>query len=875
MKKGNSSSIIVVAGDFNAKTGGGFDQHSNCMGKYGKSTVVNENGHSLINFAEEHDLFLTNTKFRHKMAHRTTWTAPFRNFVTKNGEQRRNPIRNQIDYILINNQYLRFVTDSRSHGGIDTETDHKLVRMSVRLDMYKLNNKNMKAPPKIKTENFGYRDLRSNYAKKTEELLQKSEKEVKNNTDKWNQIVDICQEAAKETLGVKEKTKKPNFLEDEEIKVLSTKRQHLRQKIESTNNEEQNKTLRRERNEMKNQINVLLKAKEEKEIDKKLEQLENIKNDSNKYHTVMRDMRRVKNKQQLLVTDEEGKVAGTTEKKLELIRNYFMSTLSPENMKEEIINYPPHKMEDPFTEQEITKIAKRLKNGKSPGIDNLSAEYIKYAPASVHEEIAVILNNTAETGDSPEHLVRGLLNPLQKPGKKKGPTTNLRPIILLSILRKILTICMLDRIWKRVAPLIPKSQAAYQPGRGTTEQVLALKILIEKALTSSDYDLYILLLDMSKAFDTVNRKTLFLELEKILKPEELHLLSILTNRPKLSVKLENEESETFETYQGICQGDCLSAVLFIFYLARALDGAEIPQDLAIYLDLQYADDLTYATSTHTSREEIKENIPQRLTDYNLSVNLTKTEECEAPDKQQPPPPPPPPLQPPENLITWSEFDWILPTKTTAPEPNWKNIKLLGSKLDTSKDIDHRKTKVWEPMKTFKNIFTSKRISTQHKVRIFNTYVETAFLYNSEIWTLTPTQEKNIDSFHRRLLRAALNIRYPKKISNEDLYIVTKEKPWSEKIKRRRLNLLGHILRLHDDTPAKRAIQEYLKPHRRPVGKPPLTWITLIMKDTTAIREENNISKDFTETTLKQLSELARERTPWRKRVGRSMVDSTE
>ena len=179
VKKGNSSSIIVVAGDFNAKTGGGFDQHSNCMGKYGKSTVVNENGHSLINFAEEHDLFLTNTKFRHKMAHRTTWTAPFRNFVTKNGEQRRNPIRNQIDYILINNQYLRFVTDSRSHGGIDTETDHKLVRMSVRLDMYKLNNKNMKAPPKIKTENFGYRDLRSNYAKKTEELLQKSEKEVK------------------------------------------------------------------------------------------------------------------------------------------------------------------------------------------------------------------------------------------------------------------------------------------------------------------------------------------------------------------------------------------------------------------------------------------------------------------------------------------------------------------------------------------------------------------------------------------------------------------------------------------------------------------------------------------------------------------------
>ena len=217
---------------------------------------------------------------------------------------------------------------------------------------------------------------------------------------------------------------------------------------------------------------------------------------------------------------------------------------------------------------------------------------------------------------------------------------------------------------------------------------------------------------------------------------------------------------------------------------------------------------------------------------------------------------------------------MLPKKTEAPEPNWKNIKLLGSKLDTSKDIDHRKTKVWEPMKTFRNIFTSKRISTQHKVRIFNTYVETAFLYNSEIWTLTPTQEKKIDAFHRRLLRAALNIKYPNIISNEDLYSLTKEKPWSEKIKRRRLNLLGHILRLNDDTPAKRAICEYLKPHRRPVGRPPLTWLTLIMKDLKTIREENNITDVFNETTLKQLTELARERTPWIKGVGRSMV-STE
>ena len=45
-------------------------------------------------------------------------------------------------------------------------------------------------------------------------------------------------------------------------------------------------------------------------------------------------------------------------------------------------------------------------------------------------------------------LIAGILTPLQKPGKAEGPPENLRPIILLSILKKILTICLLKRIWK-------------------------------------------------------------------------------------------------------------------------------------------------------------------------------------------------------------------------------------------------------------------------------------------------------------------------------------------------------------------------------------------------------------------------------------------
>ena len=62
---------------------------------------------------------------------------------------------------------------------------------------------------------------------------------------------------------------------------------------------------------------------------------------------------------------------------------------------------------------------------------------------------------------------------------------------------------MRERTIERVDATITNSQAAYRRGRSTTEHVFAAKILAEKAIASVDYTIYILLFDMSKAFDTV------------------------------------------------------------------------------------------------------------------------------------------------------------------------------------------------------------------------------------------------------------------------------------------------------------------------------------------------------------------------------------
>ena len=73
-----------------------------------------------------------------------------------------------------------------------------------------------------------------------------------------------------------------------------------------------------------------------------------------------------------------------------------------------------------------------------------------------------------------------------------------------------------------------------------------------------------------------------------------------------------------------------------------------------------------------------------------------------------------------------------PPKVKDKTPNWKNCKILGSLLDTKSDIDRRKILAIDAMKTLKDTFKSKLVSNKTKLRMFNTYIGSIFLYNSEL-----------------------------------------------------------------------------------------------------------------------------------------------
>ena len=110
-------------------------------------------------------------------------------------------------------------------------------------------------------------------------------------------------------------------------------------------------------------------------------------------------------------------------------------------------------------------------------------------------------------------------------------------------------------------------------------------MLVEKAINASDYTIYIRLLD----------------LEKNLSPYELHLLSILSRCPKIQVKVAGKFGESFNTLLGIMQGDVLSAILFIYYLACCLGKETTTYLNKMLFAPKYADDIytvTYATTNN-------------------------------------------------------------------------------------------------------------------------------------------------------------------------------------------------------------------------------------------------------------------------------------
>ncbi|VDO48941.1 unnamed protein product [Schistosoma margrebowiei] len=120
---------------------------------------------------------------------------------------------------------------------------------------------------------------------------------------------------------------------------------------------------------------------------------------------------------------------------------------------------------------------------------------------------------------------------------------------------------------------------------------------------------------------------------------------------------------------------------------------------------------------------------------------------------------------------------------------------LGSIIDeqggSELDVKARIGKARVTFSQLKNIWNSKQLSTNIKVRIFTINVKAVLLYGAETWRTTTTTIKKVQVFINGCLRKILNIHWPDTITMSLLCERTNQLPDEEKIQKRRWKLIGY------------------------------------------------------------------------------------
>ena len=219
-------------------------------------------------------------------------------------------------------------------------------------------------------------------------------------------------------------------------------------------------------------------------------------------------------------------------------------------------------------------------------------------------------------------------------------------------------------------------------------------------------------------------------------------------------------------------------------------------------DLDFADDICQLSHRHQDSQEQASNLELNAKKVGLHLNPTKTKSMRI------------------NANSSNK------TKVRGAEiEDVGEFTYLGSVISTSggtDDVQARKKKALQAFAILKPIWRSRALRTATKIRIFNSNVKSVLLYGSETWRSTAASTKTIQVFINRCLRNITGIKWPEKISNKNLWKMTKQEPVMQIITTRKWRWIGHTLRKKNTNVTRHAL-EWNPQGNRKKGRPKNTW----------------------------------------------------
>ena len=836
--KKQQSSITMIAGDFNAKVGKKSNEER-CIGNHtmGKR---NKSGQRLIEFCERNEMYISNTSFEQPTRHKTTWSQ-------QRIEKKKNEVKNvfnQIDYILIKENKKHSLRKARSYAGTETFSDHRLVVAEIEGDwtkmFMKINKSKQKPKKRINIRKLiNDEETRKEFGVKLDERIEKLEK--------WEEISEACLITAEEVLGFEEKGDEGK-VKDEKITELSRKQKELRLKMMNEKGPDKLEKMRKERKGTLKETVRRVKEIREKEIDEICEEIDKTKDDARMFKAAKKIQR--KPFENPIVHDKEGKCVTQPQQLYQVIKEHFHKQFFKED-QEDVQRFigPPRPLNRPISSTEVSKAASAMSNGKAA--NGIPVEIIKYGSTKLHNKISATLNNLFSKHQDINTGASKLI-PLQKPPpKKKGPVKNLRPINLLPIIRKVLSKVGLKRAEGEINGQLSQTQSAYRTGRSTTDIVWAYRWILAK-VQEYDITMYVTGIDMSSAFDTMERNKLLEYTESFLDEDNQRILRVLLSDTSVEIQVKGAKTEPFKSNIGGPQGDSYSGPQFTTYFERSLKNLRTETGITMTEqfpeEIIYADDYDNITDNINKKKVFKEKAKGILGRDSLGVNEDKTE---------------------DTILKRGKHD----RKNKQTNEPWRDTIKLGSKLGDKEDIARRKQLARVKMVEMKKILKRKNVVRQEKkLKLYNALVKSVLTYNSGTWGLTKEDERNLDSFHRQNLRQVIGVQYPKKIGKRELYETTKTRNLSIDITKARWKMFGHALRMNENTPARKAMKWYFQTAegcKKFRGRKRATLVTTLNRDILRTQQHNtNFRLPYMETELdlRNIRVKALNRSHWQKIV---------
>ena len=427
----------------------------------------------------------------------------------------------------------------------------------------------------------------------------------------------------------------------------------------------------------------------------------------------------------------------------------------------------------------VLSILCKLNSSKATGLDLLSPRFIKDGAKLIVSPLTHILNLSLSTGEIPESLKSAKVLPIYKKNSKME-VGNYRPISILNTLSKLFERIVYQQLnaYLQTHQLLYEHQSGFRSSYSTETCLIYLTDFIKQEQDKGNY-IGMVLLDLQKAFDTVNHKIMLQKLEAI----GLHESAIAWFKSYLygrqqSVEIGEAISNPMTVTCGVPQGSILGPLLFLIYINDIYAAVRCKL-------LLYADDsalLVSGKDTQLIQESLSSELEaarEWLINNKLSLHLGKTESILFGSKRK--------------LNTCSSIQVRCAGTTLACQTH---VKYLGIYLDQSLTGKRVADKIiCKSNAKFKILYRhTKNVNMKTKKLLTSALIQCHFDYACSSWFsgLTKKYKSRLQCTQNKVIRFLLNAPARTHIGLKEFRLVNML-PVELRVKQLKLNLVYNVI----------------------------------------------------------------------------------